>query len=161
MCSVYLYKYLTHIGITVMSKRIFSSGLTLISILLATASGTHAKLATNANSLTISQLDRSIPQQLRNQQQIASAGDRSMGYVKMGMAAEKQGDSAQALEYYYRAVKTDNTNAVAFLLAGNLLGETEDGIACIKAAGVLFQAQENQEGYELAMTWLKEHNVAD
>jgi tetratricopeptide (TPR) repeat protein len=84
-----------------------------------------------------------------------------MGYVKMGMDAQKQGDPTQALEYYYQAVKTDQTNAVAFLLAGNLLGETEDGIACIKAARTLFQVQENQEGYELAVTWLKEHGIAE
>jgi tetratricopeptide (TPR) repeat protein len=142
-----------------MSKHIFISGLTFVSILIATASDTHAKLAPNANSLTIQQLDRSIPQQSSRHPQIASAGDRSMKYVEMGMAAQKEGDEKQALEYYYQAVKIDQTNAVAFLLAGNLLGDTEDGIACVKAAGVLFQVQENQEGYELAMTWLKEHGV--
>jgi tetratricopeptide (TPR) repeat protein len=161
MCSVYLDKYLTHLGITVMFKQISIAGFALISLLLSTTTNARAELAPTANSLEIHRIDRSMPPQSHNQQQIASAGDRSMSYVKMGLAAEKQGDAAQALEYYYQAVKTDNTNAIAFLLAGNLLGETEDGIACIKAAGVLFQAQENQEGYELAMTWLKVHNVAD
>jgi tetratricopeptide (TPR) repeat protein len=142
-----------------MLKHIFVSGLTFVSVLLATASSTHAELAANVNSLTIQGIDRSNLQQPSSQPQIASAGDRSMKYVEMGMAAQKEGDEKQALEYYYQAVKIDQTNAVAFLLAGNLLGDTEDGIACVKAAGVLFQAQENQEGYELAMTWLKEHGI--
>ena len=159
MCSVYLDKYLTHSKITVMFKQISIAG-ALISLLLATTTNARAELAPTANSLAIHRIEQPTATH-RYQQQIASAGDRSMGYVKMGMDAEKQGDSAQALEYYYQAVTADNTNATAFLLAGNLLGETEDGIACIKAAGVLFQAQENQEGYELAMTWLQEHNVAD
>jgi tetratricopeptide (TPR) repeat protein len=141
-----------------MSKHLLS-GLTFISVLLATASGTHAKLASNVNSLTIQGIDRAIPQQPSSHPQIASAGDRSMNYVEMGMAAQKEGNEKQALEYYYQAVQIDQTNAVAFLLAGNLLGDTEDGIACVKAAGILFQAQENQEGYELAMTWLQEHGV--
>jgi tetratricopeptide (TPR) repeat protein len=156
-----LIKYIsTHIQIAVMFKYICSS-LTLVSLLLVTATDVRAELAPNANSLTIQNSNRSQSQSHRYHRQIASASDRSMGYVKMGMAAQKQGDAAQALEYYYQAVKIDKTNAVAFLLAGNLIGETDDGIACVKAAGVLFQAQDNQAGYELAMTWLKEHNVTD
>ncbi len=159
-----LMKYIsTHIPIAVMFKSICSS-FTLVALLLVTATNTRAEIAPDANSLTIQSSNRSHPQlsqYQRPQRQIASASDRSMGYVKMGMDAQKQGDTAQALEYYYQAVKIDKTNAVAFLLAGNLIGKTEDGIACVKAAGVLFQAQENQEGYELAMTWLKEHGVAN
>ena len=131
---------------------------TLVSLLLTTATSTRAELT--PDSLTI-QSSGSTATPRRHQPQLASANsDRSMGYVKMGMDAQKQGDPTQALEYYYQAVKTDKTNAVAFLLAGNLLGETDDGIACIKAAMLLFQVQENQEGYELAVTWLKEHHIA-
>ena len=139
-----------------MFKYIISS-VTLASLLLVTAASARAELA--PNTLTIGS-SRSTPSQRHHQRQIATNSERSMGYVKMGMDAQKQGEPTQALEYYYQAVKTDKTNAVAFLLAGNLLGETDDGIACIKAAMLLFQAQENQEGYELAVTWLKEHNIA-
>ncbi|WP_310415595.1 hypothetical protein [Chamaesiphon sp. OTE_8_metabat_110] len=139
-----------------MFKYIISS-LTLASLLFVTATSTRAELAPDA--LTI-RSNTSAPAVRHQPRQLATNSQRSMGYVKMGLDAQKQGNPNQALEYYYQAVKTDNTNAVAFLLAGSLLGETDDGIACIKAAMLLFQAQENQEGYELAVAWLKAHNIA-
>jgi tetratricopeptide (TPR) repeat protein len=141
-----------------MFKSIISS-VTLASLLLVTATSTRAELAPDALTIRSSR-STTAPNRYRHQRQIATNSERSMGYVKMGLDAQKQGEPDRALEYYYQAVKTDETNAFAFLLAGNLLGKTDDGIACIKAAMVLFQAQNNQEGYELAVTWLKEHNIA-
>lgn len=146
-----------------MSKQHIISGLTFLSVVFASASSTHAELARGVNSLSIKNVSSSTTNQRRNdppKQQIASNSEQSMRYVRLGMTAQKRGDETQALVYYYQAVKIDKTNAVAFLAAGNLLGETEDGIICIKAAVALFQVQGNQQGYDLAMSWLDERGIA-
>ena len=146
-----------------MSKQHIISGLTFLSVVFASASSTHAELARGVNSLSIKNVSSSTTNQRRNdppKQQIASNSEQSMRYVRLGMTAQKRGDERQALVYYYQAVKIDKTNAVAFLAAGNLLGETEDGIICIKAAVALFQVQGNQQGYDLAMSWLDERGIA-
>lgn len=146
-----------------MSKQLIISGLTFLSVVFASASSTHAELARGVNSLSIKNVSSSTTNQRRNdppKQQIASNSEQSMRYVRLGMTAQKRGDERQALVYYYQAVKIDKTNAVAFLAAGNLLGETEDGIICIKAAVALFQVQGNQQGYDLAMSWLDERGIA-
>lgn len=159
-----------------MSKNIFIAGLTLISIFLASATSTRAELARDINSLTIQNIERSTTNTGRSttntersttnnergsQRQIATNTQQSMRYVQQGWAAQKSGNERQALLYYYRAVKIDRTNGVAFLAAGNLLGETEEGVTCVKAAANLFRAQGNQEGFDLAMGWLQEHGVPD
>ena len=146
-----------------MSKQHIISGLTFLSVVFASASSTHAELARGVNSLSIKNGSSSTTNQRRNdppKQQIASNSEQSMRYVRLGMTAQKRGDERQALVYYYQAVQIDKTNAVAFLAAGNLLGETEDGIICIKAAVALFQVQGNQQGYDLAMSWLDERGIA-
>lgn len=149
-----------------MFKHILLSGFTLVSIILTTAANSHAELAPGIDTLTIKSIQRSKAptgnnNNNYNNSQIAINTQRSMQYVRQGLTAQKRGDERQALLYYYRAVKTDKTNAVAFMAAGNLLGESEEGIACMKAAATLFRQQENQEGYELAMGWLQERGVAD
>ena len=146
-----------------MSKQLIISGLTFISVIFASATSTHAELARGVNSLTIQNVSRSTINQRRNnppKQQIASNTEQSMRYVRLGISAQRQGDERQALLYYYQAVKIDQTNAVAFFAAGNLLGETEDGIICVKAAVALFQVQGNQDGYDLASSWLNERGIA-
>lgn len=146
-----------------MSKQLIISGLTFISVAFASITSTHAELARGVNSLSIKNVGTATTNQRRNdppKQQIASNSEQSMRYVRLGMTAQKRGDERQALLYYYQAVKIDQTNAVAFLAAGNLLGETEDGIICIKAAVALFQVQGNQQGYDLAMSWLDERGIA-
>jgi hypothetical protein len=88
--------------------------------------------------------------------------DRSMEYVKKGLAVQQEaGNEMEAMLYYYEALKIDVTNPAAFMAAGNLLGNTEEGIQCVKAAALLFQAEENQAGYELAMNWLAERSVSE
>jgi cytochrome c-type biogenesis protein CcmH/NrfG len=152
-------------GIAVMFKHIFVSGLTLASIFFVTATNTHAELARDVNSLTIKNIDRVTTKQptqnAPQRRQIASNSAKSMEYTKLGIAAQKQGDEDSALLYYYQAVKLDETNAVAFLGAGTLLGWTKDGIACVQAAAILFQTQGNQEGYDLAMAWLEQHGISN
>jgi tetratricopeptide (TPR) repeat protein len=165
-----------------MYKNTFIAGLTLLSICFATASSTRAELARDVNSLTIKSIERSTtnsdrsnqpqqdnptqtqpqernsqPQERNNQPQVSRKSQQSMRYVQLGWAAQKRGQQRQALLYYYQAVKLDQTNAVAFLAAGNLLGETEEGITCVKAAVSLFRSQGNREGYEIARNWLEGH----
>jgi hypothetical protein len=164
-----------------MYKNTFIAGLTLLSVFLASATSTRAELARDINSLTIQNIERSTTNTGRSttntgrsttntersttnnergsQRQIATNTQQSMRYVQQGWAAQKSGNERQALLYYYRAVKIDKTNGVAFLAAGNLLGETEEGVTCVKAAVNLFRAQGNQEGFDLAMGWLQEHGV--
>jgi tetratricopeptide (TPR) repeat protein len=150
-------------GIAVMSKQIIISGLTFISVVFASVAGTHAELARGVNALAIKNVSSTTTNQRRNdppKQQIASNSASSMRYVRLGVSAQRKGNERQALAYYYQAVQIDPTNAVAFLAAGNLLGETEDGVMCVKAAVALFQVQGNQEGYDLARSWLDERGIA-
>ncbi len=154
-----------------MSKNVLIASLTLISVIFGTAIGTKAELAPNVNSLTIKTIERSNdgssstqpnsnrPQ--RNNRRVATNSRRSMNYVKLGWEAQKNNDNDQALLYYYKAVKADKTNAYAFMAAGNLLGETDDGITCMKAAVALFKQQGNQEGYNVSLGWLEEHGAAE
>jgi hypothetical protein len=88
--------------------------------------------------------------------------DRSMEYVKKGLLAQQEaGNEMKAMLYYYEAVKIDVTNPAAFMAAGNLFGETKEGIDCVKTAALLFQMEENQAGYKLAMNWLAARGVAE
>ena len=144
-----------------MSKHILVGGLTLVSIILATAAKAPAELAPNVNTLTIQTANPAkIPARTNNKQrQLAADSQSSMRYVQRGLAAQKQGDERQALLFYYEALKLDRTNAVAFMAAGNLLGDTEEGITCMRAAALLFQQQQNQEGYEMATSWIQERGA--
>jgi tetratricopeptide (TPR) repeat protein len=143
-----------------MSKHILACGLTLVSVILATTAKAPAELAPNVNSLTIQTANPAkTPARTNKQRQIAADTESSMRYVRRGLAAQKQGDERQALLFYYEALKLDRTNAVAFMAAGNLLGDTEEGITCMKAAALLFQQQQNREGYEMATSWLQERGA--
>jgi hypothetical protein len=156
-----------------MSKNTLVAGLTLLSVLLATASSTRAELAPQINSLTIKNIERSNTQERANPQepsstpqrkknrQVATNTQKSMKYVKLGWDAQQEGDKDQALLYYYKAVKADKTNAYAFMAAGNLIGHNEDGNTCMKAAVTLFRAQGNKEGYTAATNWLQEGDAAE
>jgi hypothetical protein len=156
-----------------MSKNTLVAGLTLLSVLLATASSTKAELAPQINSLTIKNIERSNTQERANPQepsstpqrkknrQVATNTQRSMKYVKLGWDAQQEGDKEQALLYYYKAVKANKTNAYAFMAAGNLIGHNEDGNTCMKAAATLFRAQGNKEGYTAATNWLQEGDAAE
>jgi Cohesin loading factor len=153
-----------------MFKHFLLSGLTLVSPILVTASNAHAELAPGIDTLTIKTIQRSkVPVENNNNRnnsnnsntRVATNSQRSMQYVRQGLSSQKRGDEKQALLYYYKALKLDKTNAVAFMAAGNLLGESEEGIACMRAAATLFRQQENREGYDLAMGWLQERGAAE
>ena len=87
--------------------------------------------------------------------------DLSMASVKSGYEAQTEGNEELALAHYYTAMKIDPTNGYAFLLAGRLLGATEAGIDCLKAAAQLFTEQNDPEGYELASALLQASNAAN
>jgi Tfp pilus assembly protein PilF len=141
-----------------MLKSTFVFGLTLISVLLATATTAHAELAPNINSLTIQKIERSQAPEVNDDRQAANH-EQSMEYVQMGWAAQKKGQNEQALVYYDKALKLEETNAYAFMAVATLLGGTEDGIICMKAALALFEQQENQQGVEIAAAWLREYSA--
>jgi hypothetical protein len=159
-----------------MSKNTLVAGFTLLSVLLATASSTKAELAPQINSLTIKNIERSNTQERANpsnerepsntpqrkkSRRVAANTKKSMQYVKLGWDAQQEGDKDQAILYYYEAVKADKTNPYAFMAAGNLIGHTEDGHTCMRAAALLFRAQGNQEGYAAATNWLQEGGAAE
>jgi cytochrome c-type biogenesis protein CcmH/NrfG len=160
-----------------MQRNILISGLTILSVLFVTATSIKAELAPGVD-LKIQNIERDAdteteePQAApaptrkrqnsrRNSGQLAVDSQRSIEYVQLGWAEYKKGNERQALIHYYSAIKLDRTNALAFLAAGTLLGETEEGIACMKAAALLFHAQKNQKGYDLATTWLEQHGIAN
>jgi Flp pilus assembly protein TadD len=146
-----------------MAKHQLFASLTLVSIVLAAASSTHAELAPNINSLTIKKIERATTATNRRtstpSQQLTSAAEYSMRYVQMGRAAQKRGANKDALILFHKAVKLDKTNAYAFMAAGDLLGDREEGITCMRAAVKLFGSQRNQEGYDLATGWLEERGI--
>ena len=147
-------------GISVMFKSTFVSSLTLISVLLATATSTHAELAPRINSLTIQNIESQAAPEVNNDDgQLSADHEQSMKYVQLGWAAQKKGQNEQALVYYDKALKLEETNAYAFMAVATLLGGTKDGITCMKAALVLFEQQENQEGVEIATAWLREYRT--
>ena len=91
----------------------------------------------------------------------SSDRDRSMVYVKSGYEAQEAGNEELALANYYTAMKVDPTNGYAFLLAGRMLGATEAGIECLKAAAQLFTEQNDARGYELASALLQASDAAN
>jgi tetratricopeptide (TPR) repeat protein len=153
---------------TAIMKNSFLTGLTLATLVFATASSATAELAPQINSLTIKNIERSNTQERTNTQErsntpertnrrrprVATNSQKSMEYVKLGWAAQKKGDKDKALSFYLKAVQTDRTNAYAFMAGGNLIGHNEDGITCMKAAAKLFRDQGNQEGVKVAEAWL-------
>jgi hypothetical protein len=98
------------------------------------------------------------PQSLENgtEEEVSAEREESMGYVNKGIEAQQAGNDELALRNYYIAIKTDNTNGYAFLFAGFIVGKTdrETGIECAKIAAGLFEAQEDSEGYKMAIELL-------
>jgi cytochrome c-type biogenesis protein CcmH/NrfG len=151
-----------------MQRNIFSSGLTIISILLVTATSLKAELAPGVR-LKIQNIERDADNTPEQQQQepipkksrsrLAANSQRSMEYVQLGVQAHKSGDDAQAALYYYEALKLDKTNAYAYMGAAMLAGATKDGVICMKAAAMLFRDQDNAKGYKLATAWLRQYGI--
>ena len=147
-----------------MFKHISIAGVTIISVLLASATSSHAEIAGNINSLTIQNIER-VPDdepldEPSTPKSTPGINKRSLRYTELGFSAQKKGKKEQALGYYVKAVETDPANAYAFMLAGTLLGATKEGIVCMKAAATIFRQKGDREGYDLAITWLEANGIS-
>jgi hypothetical protein len=145
-----------------MLKNIIVSSLTLAAIVFGTTSNASANLSLQAIDL----VNRPHPSiaQLNRHNHLAQANDlrdRSMSLVEQGLAAQEAGNEIEAMLLYVQAVEIDMTNPAAFMAAGNLLGNTKEGTQLVQAAAILFNAEQNETGYKLAMSWLAEHGVSE
>lgn len=146
-----------------MFKTTLISGLTLAAILLGTAHSTRAELSPSVKSLSIKPIESNRTNNNRpsEDRRVASNSEQSMKYTRMGWEAQKNGETTTALKYYTQAVELDSTNAYAFMAAGSLLGQTKEGILCLKAAAMLFKQQGNQEGYTVSVSLLGEWGISE
>ena len=144
-----------------MSKNTLIAGLTLLSVIFVTANNAVAELAPNVRSLTIQRMDTpsTTTEGGNDNRQAYKENEESLRYTRLGWESQQKGEKEEALAYYVKAVEIDDHNAYAYMAAGSLLGETKEGIVCMKAAVVLFKEQENQEGYQASLAWLEEHNI--
>jgi tetratricopeptide (TPR) repeat protein len=86
-----------------------------------------------------------------------AASDRkaqSLHYVELGWNAHQKGDRETALAYYQKALEIYDENAYAFAAVAILIGHSEQGNTCMRAAAELFERQGDREGYDGAMAWL-------
>jgi tetratricopeptide (TPR) repeat protein len=83
--------------------------------------------------------------------------DRSMEYVRQGIQAQEAGNVELALKSCKKALKADENNPYAYLLASLLISEedTENAINCAKAAAKLSVNQHDREAYDLSIELLK------
>ncbi|WP_310485153.1 hypothetical protein [Chamaesiphon sp. VAR_48_metabat_403] len=126
------------------------------SILQATTS------TSNANKINLRIKDPVLLSEVDTSDEDTSVDrEQSMRYVHLGVNAQKmyqktqkQRHFKQALYYYIEAIKTDKKNPFAYMGVGTLLGKTEEGILALKAAAILFYAEDNDEFYQLAIQYL-------
>jgi tetratricopeptide (TPR) repeat protein len=77
------------------------------------------------------------------------AADKSSGYVDLGMAYERAGDSAHALENYKRASAEDGNNPSSYMHAGvlqNRLRHNHEADEAFERARSIFTTEINSEG---------------
>jgi hypothetical protein len=84
-----------------------------------------------------------------------AAREKSMAHIKSGYEAEEAGNKEQALYSYYTAMTIDPTNGYAFLFAGHLIGNNPTGIQCLRVAAQLFEQQQDNQGYKVAVELLQ------
>jgi hypothetical protein len=144
-----------------MSKNTLIAGLTLLSIIFVTANNAVAEIAPTARSLTIHRTNtpETTTERGNDARQAYKENEESLRYTKLAWEAQQRGEKETALAYYTKAVEADDHNAYAFMGACSLLGETKEGIICMKAAVVLFKEQGNEEGYKASLSWLENHNI--
>jgi hypothetical protein len=143
-----------------MFKNPLIAGLTILSVIFVTANNAVAEIAPSARSLTIRHIDTANTTERGNDaRQAYKENEESLRYTRLAWEAHQRGEKETALAYYTKAVEADDHNAYAFMGAGSLLGETKEGIICMKAAVVLFKEQGNEEGYKASLGWLEEHNI--
>jgi tetratricopeptide (TPR) repeat protein len=89
--------------------------------------------------------------------EISAERERSMEYVRQGIQAQEAGNVELALKSCKKALKADENNPYAYLLAGLLISEedTENAINCAKAAANLSVDQRDRKAYDLSIELLK------
>jgi tetratricopeptide (TPR) repeat protein len=152
-----------HPGITIMFRTTLISCLTLAAILLGTAHNTRAELSPSLKSSPINPVESNRTNNKRpsEDRRVANDSEQSMKYTRMGWESQKNGETTTALKYYTQAVELDPNNGYAFMAAGSLLGQTKEGILCMKAAAMLFKQQGNQEGYTASVNLLGEWGIPE
>jgi hypothetical protein len=148
--------------VIVMIRNAILSSFTLLAIILGETGNARADLSRQAIDL-VSSLNQNIAQVNQNHKlaQLNDSRYRSMLYVKQGLIAQRQGNITDAAFNYYQAIQIDSINPHAFMGIGMLLGNTQEGLDCIKTAAILFDAEGDREGHKLAMDWLRMHQVIE
>jgi hypothetical protein len=134
-------------------QHIFLATIATLSITVSSdIKAAHADLASGTDI----QIHRSINSD--KYQETATSGDRtrSMKEFGLGWNAYKKDEHLSALEHFYEAVKLDANNPYAYMGLAIVSGKTSEyGPAFMKHAADLFEQEENQEGYDLAVEWLQ------
>jgi tetratricopeptide (TPR) repeat protein len=89
--------------------------------------------------------------------EVSAERERSMDYVRQGIQAQKAGNIELALKSCKKALKADENNPYAYLLASLLMSDedTENAINCAKAAAKLSVDQHDREAYDLSIELLE------
>jgi hypothetical protein len=81
--------------------------------------------------------------------------DRSIQSQQIGIKDRATEDSSKGVDNYEIALNIDPSNRDVWLLAGEILGNTEDGIKFVRIAAQLFKLQGDERGYQSAIDLLK------
>lgn len=122
--------------------------------------GIQAIERVNNLSLTVNN-DRTQPQQHNLDRVAANNRARSIQDRQIEMSDRAAEDYDLAVENYEIALNIDPSNGDVWLLAGELLGNTEDGIKFARIAAQLFKLQGDERGYQSAIDLLKRFGVGN
>jgi tetratricopeptide (TPR) repeat protein len=82
---------------------------------------------------------------------------RSMEEVSIGWKSYKKDEHLKAIAHFSKAVEIDEENPYAFAGLAIVSGQTSaEGVLFMMQAAALFEQQNDQEGYDGAVAWLKE-----
>lgn len=86
---------------------------------------------------------------------------RSIQYQQIEISTQAAEDYDLPVEDYEIALNIDPINGDVWLLAGELLGNTEEGIKFVRIAAQLFKLQGDERGYQSAIDLLKKFGASD
>jgi tetratricopeptide (TPR) repeat protein len=135
-------------------QHIFLATIATLSITVSSdIKAAHADLARGTDL----QIHRSIDSD-KYQETVTSVNrTRSMEEVGIGWKSYKKDEHLKALEHFSKAVEIDEENPYAFAGVALVLGKTSaEGVVFMTYAAALFEQQNDQEGYDGAVEWLKE-----
>ncbi|WP_310484129.1 hypothetical protein [Chamaesiphon sp. VAR_48_metabat_403] len=91
----------------------------------------------------------------------ANNHNRSIQYQQIEISTQAEQDYDLPVEDYEIALNIDPINGDVWLLAGELLGNTEEGIKFVRIAAQLFKLQGDERGYQSAIDLLKKFGASD